>query len=176
VDTVIAALPLQPAAFDPVTVNWVVDDGVTVTTLPDSGPGIHVYVTAPEAVSVNGAPAHDTGDPRTVTEGDGTTVMVMYAGIKQVPVAAATEYVVVTFGVTVIAVSVEEFDQVNDDAPLTVSVTDRPAHTDGDDALMATEPDDVTDTASRKFPMATLLPAQYTGVNRRRSVVFAVAV
>jgi hypothetical protein len=36
----------------PVTVYVVVATGVTVTVVPESGPGIHVYVDPPAAVSV----------------------------------------------------------------------------------------------------------------------------
>lgn len=92
----------------PVTVYVVVEDGLTETEVPESAPGIQLYVDAPEAVIVVLLPAQIAAEVViVVTVGVGLTVMVRVAVFVQpfapVPV---TVYVVVVAGETVTVVPV----------------------------------------------------------------------
>lgn len=63
-----------------------VDDGVTVITLPDNPPGFQVYVPAPVAVKDTLAPAQiEAADAATLTDGAGETETNATACAVQLP-------------------------------------------------------------------------------------------
>ena len=110
--TEIAIVPLSvhPFAAVPVTVYVVFAVGETETLVPESDPGIHVYVTPPLPVSVVGLPEQTVSvDAVAVTFGTALTVTVTVAVFEHpgafVPV---TVYVVVTVGVTVTVAPVSD--------------------------------------------------------------------
>jgi hypothetical protein len=104
--TVTVAVFLHPLASVPVTVYVVVAKGLAVTVAPEAGAnpvtGLHVYVTAPAAVSVVLLPLHIVTLGETVTVGFGrtitSTVVELLHPVKLVPV---TVYVVLTSGFAV---------------------------------------------------------------------------
>ena len=101
---------LQPLAFVPVTVYVVVVEGDTETDDPVSEPGIHMYVVAPEAVSVVVVPLQIVlDDADAVTVGVMITVTVTCA-VEAQPAAEVpvTVYVVVEDGLTVTLVPESE--------------------------------------------------------------------
>jgi hypothetical protein len=124
----------------PVTVYVVVADGLTITLVPVSEPGIHVYVVAPAAVSVVELPLQIVeADADTVTVGVMTTVTVTCAVEVQPPRSPVTVYVVVTAGETLTTVPDKEPGiQLYVDAPLPVSVVLFPEQIVGDEAVADT--------------------------------------
>jgi len=122
----------QPFALVPVTTYVVVVVGETVTVVPVSDPGIHVYVVPPAAVIVVLAPAQIVAPVVVVVMfGNGLTVMIRVAVFVQ-PLAAVPviTYVVVVSGVTTTDVPVSDPGiQVYVDAPPAVMVVLVPAQT-----------------------------------------------
>ena len=82
--TVSVAVVVQPGPVEPVTVYVVVAVGFTVTEVPDKLPGIHVYVAAPEPVSVVLLPIQIDGlAALAVTVGGAPTITVTVAVPEQ---------------------------------------------------------------------------------------------
>jgi hypothetical protein len=101
--TVISCVVVEEQPDVPVTVYVVVVAGETVTEVPVSAPGFHVYVVAPEAVIVVEVPEQIVAlDAVTVTVGVGLTVTVTVC-VEVQPFAAVPVmvYVVVDAGETV---------------------------------------------------------------------------
>jgi hypothetical protein len=94
-------LTAHPAVLVPVTENVVVTDGdVTIEFVVL--PSLHMYVEAPEAISVAVSPAHIPEGPLMVTVGlgDPFIVMVCVADPGHGALVPIIEYVVLTDGVT----------------------------------------------------------------------------
>jgi hypothetical protein len=82
--TVNVAVFVHPGPVEPVTVYVVVAEGLTVTEVPDKFPGIHVYVAAPEPVSVVLLPMQIDGlAALAVTVGGAPTITVTVAVLEQ---------------------------------------------------------------------------------------------
>lgn len=93
----------QPAETVPVTVYVVVVVGETVTEVPLSDPGIHVYVVAPLPVSVAELPEQIVAPVEEIdTVGCAPTVMAtVLVPVQPLPAVPVRVYVVVEPGVTV---------------------------------------------------------------------------
>lgn len=114
----------------PATIKVVVTDGETVTVEALPRP-VQVYVCAPPAVSV-ADPPWQTDALFTVSVGKGITCNMIVAESAQIPpLMPATIIVEVPTGATVIVGPDPGTDQLNEAAPLAVSVAVSPAHSEG---------------------------------------------
>src|SRR6266487_991252 len=109
-------------------------------------PVLHLKVLAPLAVSVTELPAHtEVADAVIVMFGESVTVIVCDAVPEQFdPLLPVTLYVVVEVGDTVMLAVVAPVLHLKVLAPLAVSVTELPAHTDVAEAVIVIVGESVT--------------------------------
>jgi hypothetical protein len=124
--TVTVCVPEQLPVV-PVTVYVVFDVGATEMLVPGKLPGCHIYVVAPEALSVAEFPEQIAVVPETVTAGMLCTFTRICAVPEQVPFVPVTVYVVAEAGVTLTEDPVKlPGCQLYVVAPVAVSVTGLP--------------------------------------------------